>query len=328
MKKYLVTGGAGFLGRSLVKKLLYLGHQVRVFDDLSRGNKTDLFEESKNLEFSEGDIRNLDSVIAATKQVDGVCHLAYINGTEFFYSKPELVLDVGVKGMVNVLEACQICGVRELLLMSSSEVYQRASIVPTDETVHLSIPDPHNPRYSYGGGKIISELMAINFGRKLFKKVIIVRPHNVYGPNMGWEHVLPQFIVRLARPKSNDGSCDPVEFPIKGSGQQTRAFVYIDDFTEGVALALEKGEHLGIYHVGSQEERSIESVAHEVARCLGMKIKIKPGESYEGETDRRCPKIDKIMALGYRPKISFSEGVSHTVQWYLNNMERSPHGKA
>ena len=139
----------------------------------------------------------LSAVKDAIRGADCVCHLAYINGTEFFYSKPDLVLEVAVKGMVNVLDACVEHGVREFILASSSEVYQTPPLIPTPETVPLSVPDVLNPRYSYGGGKIISELLLINYGRKFFDRAMIFRPHNVYGPDMGTEHVIPQFITRM-----------------------------------------------------------------------------------------------------------------------------------
>src|SRR5215218_821288 len=139
------------------------------------------------------------TIHAAVRGIDEVHHLAFVNGTEFFYSAPELVLDVGVKGMINVIDACRAAGVGRLVLASSSEVYQTPPRVPTDETVPLVVPDPANPRYSYGGGKIISELMAINYGRRHFDRVLIFRPHNVYGPDMGFEHVIPQFVLRLKR---------------------------------------------------------------------------------------------------------------------------------
>src|SRR5262249_18729411 len=147
--------------------------------------------------YVEGDIRNRDDVLAATAGVDAVCHLAFVNGTEFFYSRPDLVLDVAVKGMSNILDACMKCGVDELYLTSSSEVYQSPPVIPTDETVALSIPDCLNPRYSYAAGKIISEIMTVNYGRRHFRRVVIVRPHNVYGPDMGWEHVIPQLVLRM-----------------------------------------------------------------------------------------------------------------------------------
>ena len=92
--------------------------------------------------------------------MDSVCHLAFINGTKYFYSMPELVLDVGVKGIVNVVDGCLKHGVGELVVASSSEVYHEPAVVPTDETVPLCIPDPLNPRYSYAAGKLISEIIA------------------------------------------------------------------------------------------------------------------------------------------------------------------------
>ena len=106
-------------------------------------------------------------------------------------------MEVGVKGMMNVIDGCIKENVKELVLASSSEVYQTAGKIPTGENVSLVIPDPLNPRYSYGAGKIISELLALNYGRKHFNRTIIFRPHNIYGPDMGWEHAIPQLILRM-----------------------------------------------------------------------------------------------------------------------------------
>src|SRR3954447_8022651 len=161
-KKYLVTGGAGFLGAALVRRLVSLGHAVRVLDDGSRGAPRRLADRP---DYVQGDIRDAETVAAATRGVDAVLHLAAVNGTEFFYSKPELVLNVGVRGMLNVIDACRQNGVGDLVVASSSEVYQTPPAVPTDESAPLVVPDPLNPRYSYGGSKIISELLAINAGR-------------------------------------------------------------------------------------------------------------------------------------------------------------------
>src|SRR5687768_5243217 len=107
MKRILVTGGTGFLGRSLVRALVSRGEKVRVFDNDFRGSFKKLADVEDRIEFVSGDIRDPQAVLEACKNVSMVCHLAFINGTEFFYSKPELVLEVGVKGMVNVLDACR-----------------------------------------------------------------------------------------------------------------------------------------------------------------------------------------------------------------------------
>lgn len=313
-RRYLVTGGTGFLGSALVRRLVQDGRRVRVLDDNSRGRASRLAGLEGRYEYVEGDVRDAATVMEACRDVDVMCHLAFVNGTEFFYSKPELVLDVAVKGMINVLDGCRAHGVPELFLMSSSEVYQTPPLVPTDETAPLSIPDPLNPRYSYAGGKIISELMAINYGRQGFRRVVIVRPHNVYGPDMGFEHVIPQFALRMRTLK--DAPEDPVPFPIQGAGTQTRSFVYIEDFTDGVMIALDRGEHLGIYHVGTLEELSIRDVAEEVGRCFGRTVRVVAGPEAPGGTARRCPDISKIAALGYRPRFTLRDALPAVTRWY------------
>ncbi|MBI3457502.1 MAG: NAD-dependent epimerase/dehydratase family protein [Candidatus Rokubacteria bacterium] len=322
MSTYLVTGGAGFLGSALTRRLARAGHRVRVLDDLTRGSATRLEDVKGDIELLTGDVRDPETVARAVQGVEAVCHLAFINGTEFFYTKPEAVLEVGVKGMVNVLDACRAHRVRELCLVSSSEVYQVPPAVPTDETAPLSIPDPLNPRYSYAAGKMISELMAVNYGRTGFDRVLIARPHNVYGPDMGTEHVIPQFLLRM-RERCEDPE-DPVPFPIQGSGKETRAFTFIDDCVEGLMTLLARGAHLGIYHVGTTEELTIEAVAHLVAATFGRRIRVIPGEPRPGSAPRRCPDIRRLMALGYRPRVPFREGLALTAAWYREHGARAP----
>jgi nucleoside-diphosphate-sugar epimerase len=319
---YLVTGGTGFLGSALVRRLVADGHRVRVFDNNSRGRATRLADLDGRFEYLEGDVRDPRAVAAAVAGVDSVCHLAFINGTAFFYSQPDLVLDVAVKGMANVLDACTAAGVGELILTSSSEVYQSPPAIPTDESTPLSIPDVLNPRYSYAAGKIINEVMAINFGRLHLKRVVIVRPHNVYGPDMGWEHVIPQLVVRMKRLSESAG--DPIDFPIQGTGTQTRSFVYIDDFIDGLALAMHRGDHLGIYHVGTMEEIAIADVSRMIGEFFGRRIRIVPSAAALGGTDRRCPDIAKMTALGYRPKVSFRQGLSLAARWYADHAHLAP----
>jgi nucleoside-diphosphate-sugar epimerase len=310
---YLVTGGTGFLGSALTRRLLAAGARVRVLDNDSRGRVSRLHDIADRVEFMAGDVRDPAAVDRACQGVDAVCHLAFINGTEFFYSKPDLVLDVAVKGIVNVIESAIRHGVSELMVMSSSEVYHQPDRVPTDETVALSIPDALNPRYSYAAGKILHEIMAVNHGRH-FRRVTVVRPHNVYGADMGEEHVIPQFVARMKSLVSHPA--DPIPFAIQGTGLQTRSFVFVDDFIDGVMLVLERGEHLGIYHIGTLEEVTIETLARLVAEYFGRPIKIVPGPPAEGGTNRRCPDITKIMKLGYRPNYTLREALPGVVRWY------------
>lgn len=311
---YLVTGGTGFLGSALVRALVARGDRVRTLDDDSRGSRHRLIDMAGSVEIVPGDVRDAETVRRAVRGVDVVCHLAAINGTEFFYTKPELVLEVAVKGIVNVIDACLADKVRELALVSSSEVYQHAPVVPTDERVPLSVPDPLNPRYSYGGGKLISELLAINYGRRHFRRVTIVRPHNVYGPDMGFEHVIPQLATRMWATVQH--STGPLSVPIQGTGHETRAFVYIDDMVDGFLRVLDRGEHLGIYHVGTTEEITIAALAKKIGRYYGREVEVIPGVVAVGATPRRCPNISKMRGLGFEPRVSLDDGLSRTLHWY------------
>lgn len=315
-KRFLVTGGTGFIGSALVRVLVNDGKSVRVLDNESRGEVNRLKDIRDKFEMINGDIRNPKLVGKVCRGIDSVIHLAYINGTQFFYTKPELVLEVGVKGIVNILDGCIKNNVGELFLASTSEVYQTSKIIPTPETVPMVIPDPLNPRYSYGGGKIISELLTINYGRKFFKRAIIFRPHNVYGPDMGWEHVIPQLTLSIKNLIERNKKSNTIHLPIQGLGNETRAFIYIDDFVEGLKFVIDKGEHLGIYHIGTQDEISIKELAQLIGACFRRKVKVIPGKLMKGGTKRRCPDISKLKKLGFIPKISLRVGLQETVRWY------------
>jgi nucleoside-diphosphate-sugar epimerase len=319
-KKYLVTGGTGFIGSALVRRLVLEGHCVRVLDDCSRGVSRRLADLAGSFEMVAGDVRDSNAVRTAVRDVDCVCHLAYINGTEFFYSKPGLVLEVALKGIIHLLDACREFGVSEFVLASSSEVYQTPLKIPTAEDVSLSVPDVLNPRYSYGGGEIISELMLIHYARDFVHRALIFRPHNAYGPDMGTEHVIPQFIQRMnCLLQASSNAKQPIEFPIQGTGRETRAFVYIDDLIDGVTRVIESGQDRAIYHVGYDVETSIADLAQEVARCFGCEIRIVSGTAPVGAPPRRCPDITRMRALGYVPQISLREGLAKTVEWYREN---------
>jgi nucleoside-diphosphate-sugar epimerase len=322
-RRVLVTGGSGFIGSALVKALVRHGDAVRVFDDNSRGALRRLREVEADVEFVGGDIRDPAAVDAALRGIDEVHHLAFVNGTATFYSAPELVLDVGVKGIVNVIDGCRHWNVGRLVLASSSEVYQSPPQVPTDESVPLVVPDPLNPRLSYGAGKIISEMMAINFGRRHFERVLIFRPHNVYGPDMGFDHVIPQFALRLKRTADTHAG-GVLPFPIQGSGEETRSFCHVDDLVQGVMIMREKGEHLNIYHIGTTEEVSIADLARRMAAIAGREIALRPSAVLAGSTPRRCPDVSKLAALGYAPYVPLDAGLPPTLKWYWDHESMAP----
>ena len=311
--RYLVTGGAGFLGSALVKRLT-VSHEVRVLDDLSRGHSERL--NGVNCELVHGDIRDPGIVTSAMHGCDAVIHMAYLQGTQTFYAEPRQVLDVAVRGMLNVLSACEETGCGELLLVSSSEAYQVASVVPTPETIPLTVPDVLNPRYSYGGGKIACEIMALAWARTgVLDRLTIARPHNIYGPDMGREHVIPEFCIRMNK-LIQEHPTGIIPFPIQGTGEETRSFCYVNDCIEQFMLLLEKAEQIGVYHIGTMDEWTISQVAHAVASFYGREIKVIPGTLPKGSPPRRLPDTSKIEALGYHPEVSFAAGLARTVDWY------------
>jgi|TARA_B110000027_G_scaffold13739_1_gene13247 nucleoside-diphosphate-sugar epimerase len=302
-KKFLITGGTGFIGSNIANMLVSKGYDVVIFDNNHRGKIKRIDKKHKNIKVIQGDIRSLKDLSKAFKNINAVIHLAYINGTKYFYSKPDLVLDVAVKGLINVFDLCLKYKVKEMYLASSSEVYHMPKKIPTDENETLKIPNIFNPRYSYGGGKILTELYGANFGKKYFKKLIIFRPHNVYGPDMGNEHVIPELFQRFHKTKKNK------TLKIQGKGSETRSFIHISDFCEAIYLLIKKGKHLNIYNIGTSERVKIIKILKILEKFTSKKIKIIEGPLKIGGTKHRCPNIDKITKLGFKQKINLENGL-------------------
>lgn len=309
----LVTGGAGFIGSAIVKALVARGEDVVVLDNFSRGQR-----EVKGANYIRGDIRLFDHVGFAMQGCKSVIHCAYINGTETFYKEPSWVLEVAVKGMVNLLDACAKHNVKEFTLLSSSEV---ARVDVPGETTPLVIPDLNNPRYSYSGGKIISEMLGRWCG--FLDKFLIVRPFNIYGPGMSKGHVVPDFMEKMkAIPIYNDGGY-AANFPILGDGSETRSFCYIDDFIKGLMLVLDKGKHNEVYNIGTGYECTIKFLAVTLAEVMGRKIIVQSGGGLrEGEMKRRRPEIAKLRELGYDPSVSLVEGL----RWCVHEAAEAEEG--
>lgn len=315
MSKVAVTGAGGFIGAYLTRALLAQGHDVVAIDNFVRGRESRLDDLKGNIHSVNLDVRDTDALIDVFKGRDAIFHLAAVNGTENFYKRPQLVLDVGVRGAIAVSEACIAAGVPDLVVASSAEVYQTPAVVPTPEDIDMIIPNSLNPRYSYGGSKLISELIAFNYCRDKLSKVQVFRPHNVYGPDMGWKHVIPQLIEKCQL-AATDGT-GSVE--LQGDGSETRAFCYVDDVVDGIVTMWENGATMNVYHIGSMEEVPIHQLARLVADAVGPAVELVPGRAPEGGTPRRCPDIRKMRSIGYNPKVSLAEGVARTADWYVNN---------
>ena len=174
-----------------------------------------------------------------------------------------------------------------------------------------------NPRYSYAGGKIISELLALNFLRKTDTQCVIFRPHNFIGPDMGFEHVIPELMRKIFR--ASDGlTHKQIDLEIQGTGEETRAFCYVDNGVDGTILCGEKGADGAIYHIGEMREISILKLVRMMGDGLGLRINVVPGPLQAGGTPRRCPDTTKLGTLGYVPRVGLEEGLERTMAWYVD----------
>ena len=315
MKTFLVTGGLGFIGSNICKLLLKKGYFVISIDNNSRTNRKNNKITSSKIRYIKADITNKNSLDKIKKKIDGIFHLAFVNGTKYFYERPELVLKVGIEGIINTINFAKKKKIKEFYLASSSEVYQSPKFIPTDEKEVMKVPDAYNPRYSYGGGKILSELIAINYGRLFLKKLVIFRPHNVFGPNMGNEHVIPEIINKINLSKKQNKKF----IKIQGSGKETRTFNYIDDFIIGIDVLMKKSKGFHTYNIGDKYEISINKLASQIMKLMHVNYKIKHEKLKKGSTLRRRPDIKKISRLGYKPKTKLIDGLKRTINWYLKN---------
>ena len=196
--------------------------------------------------------------------------------------------------------------IKNLIIASSSEVYNIPNKIPTDENEPIKIPDVYNPRFSYSAGKIISEIAGINYGKKYFKKLIIFRPHNVYGRNMGNEHVIPEFINKISNSKKS--------IKIIGSGREKRSFIHIQDFISAFNLIMHKGKHLGIYNIGTSEMVTMNHILKKLMLIMNKKIKVIKTKGHSGSTKLRCPNISKIKKLGFKQKYDLSSGLREILE--------------
>ena len=310
MKTCLITGGTGFIGSALTRLMLEKGFQVRVIDDNSRGNFRRLTDVIDSLDIRVGDIRDSSLVSSALKGTDLVLHLAYINGTINFYERPREVLDVAILGIQNILAGMEAYEIPELYLASSSEVYQNPGVFPTPEEVPLIVPDPFNPRYSYGLGKIVQEFLSIHAGTFL-KNLAMFRPHNIYGPDMGFQHVIPEICSNISAEKGNT-------VMLKGDGSQTRSFCHISDFVKGFELILDSSQGREMFNIGTREEVSISHLAKVIATSLGREISFTTSVAPLGETNRRVPDISKLEKLGFTQAMTLEAGVKDYCNWYLS----------
>ena len=317
--KVLILGGAGFIGYHLARSLSASSDRVTVCDNLSRGKMDNEFSslcKKGNVRFITADLTLDKGFQELERDYDCVYHLAAINGTRYFYEIPDRVLKTNILVVLNFLEwLVKIKYQAKLVWLSSSEAYAGGynltnMPIPTPETVPLIIEDVFNPRFSYAGSKIAGELLCINYAKQHRFSLSIVRPHNIYGPRMHEEHVIPELILRIIK-KQNP-------FKLYG-GQQSRSFCYIDDFIKGITLVAGSGKSKGeIINIGNDEEITIQDLAKKMFDLFGFHPQIESLPAPQGSVARRCPDINKARGLlGYAPEVELEEGLKRTYEWYL-----------
>ncbi len=305
IKNVLITGGLGFIGNNIAKHLVNQNMKVVIFDNSYRGKISNISNIRNKIKIIRGDLTEKKDIKVALKNIDTIIHCAAINGTKNFYKNPSLVLDVGVKGLINLIDCCTNKKINNFFIASSSEVYHLPKKIPTNEKVKLVIPDVFNPRYSYAGSKIFSELYAIHKCSKIFKRTVIFRPHNVYGANMGYDHVIPELIKKIKKKGNN--------LHVQGTGNETRSFINIKDFIRAFDILLKRGKNLNIYNIGTKERVTVKKLTEIILNNLKSKKVIKYRKLAKGGTKHRCPDITKISKLGFKQKIKLQEGIYNLI---------------
>jgi UDP-glucuronate decarboxylase len=319
-KHILVTGGAGFIGYHLCTALLeQTPHDVIGLDSLIRGKKDRFIEDLRRKHRDRFSFVTEPMQAALPKlRVDTVFHLAAINGTKYFYEMPYALFRNNVLATLDLLDYYKDKQVR-VLYSSSGEVYGDTDpVIPTPETTRVGFKDVSNPRWSYGGSKLMGELALINAAStNPGLQWVVFRLHNVYGPRMGYEHVVPEFLKRML-----DGE-DPM---VIKNPDDTRAFSYVSDACDAMIRLLNCEEANGqIVNVGNAEEITVWDLAQKTAALFYDPGKLKRGKNRDiGSPPRRCPDITKLVKLtGFKPQVDLESGLRKTYEFYKEDRAQS-----
>ncbi len=317
-KKVLVTGGAGFIGSHVVEKLVVRGAKVTVLDTLQNGSKDNLQSVAKEITLIKGDCTNPEDALKACTGQDIVMNIAArVGGIEYNRTHQATMLRDNLLIGTVMIEAARKANVERFLDVSSACVYPRECSVPTPESEgFMSEPEPTNG--GYGWAKRMSEKLAEYYAEEFGMKVGIVRPYNCYGPRDHFDpavsHVIPALIKRVF-----DGE-NPVI--VWGDGNQTRAFLYVDDMAEGMITAIENYPTPDPINLGTDDEISIKELITKIIAISGIKTKVEFDTTKPNGSPRRNSDNKKaIEQTGFVAKTSLDDGLRKTIDWYRNNFQ-------
>ncbi len=317
-KRVLVTGADGFIGSHLVESLLENGCSVKAFVYYNSFNSWGWLDALpkdvlSQVEIFTGDVRDPSGVRQAVKGMDVVFHLAALIAIPYSYHSPDSYVDTNIKGTLNVLQACRDHNIEKVLVTSTSEVYGTAKYVPMDEN------HPYQGQSPYSATKIGADMIAESFYKSFNLPVSIVRPFNAYGPRQSARAIIPTIITQLL-----SGSKE-----IKlGSLTPTRDFTYVKDTCRGFVEIARSNESIGqVINVASQTEISVGDLARNIIEVLGVDAKVvadnqrkRPDNS---EVTRLLGSNEKVRTIcGWKPEVSFGEGIKSTADWFRNNLNK------
>ncbi|MGI5215728.1 NAD-dependent epimerase/dehydratase family protein [Plantactinospora sp. CA-290183] len=316
MMRALVLGGAGFIGAHLADRLVADGHRVTVVDDFSRGRddqRLAALRAHPAVDVISADLTSADAWARLPRGWDQIYLLAAVVGVRNVEADPARVIRVNTLTTMHLLD--WVAPGERVFFSSTSEVYAGgvdAGIVPvpTGEDVPVMVADVTAPRFAYAVSKLLGEVALVHAARAKTCPAVIGRFHNVYGPRMGADHVVPEMSLRALSGE------DP--FRVWGFDQH-RAFCYVDDAVEAMLRLMDCPAAAGqIVHIGSDAaQTSIADLARLVLRVAGATAVLRPMPAPPGSVHRRCPDLEKLRRLtGFRPAVSLEEGVRRTFEWY------------
>jgi UDP-glucose 4-epimerase len=308
MTRVLVTGGGGFIGSNLARRLLERGDEVRVLDNFSTGNRRNLADVADELEIVEGELRSYERVHNATRGVEIVYHQGALPSVPRSVQDPLTTSAVNVEGTLNVLLAARDEGVRRVIYASSSSVYGNTGTLPRVES---QFPDPISP---YAVSKLAAERYCVSCARVYGLETVTLRYFNVFGPGQDptsqYAAVVPRFIAAI-------DTGDPV--PIHGDGEQSRDFTYVDNVVEANVLAAEAIEASGhVLNIATGEPRTVNGLADVIGEVLGKPVEKEYLPERTGDVrDSWADVSEARRLLGWEPRVALEEGLRLTADAFL-----------